>query len=119
MTEYGAMRGIGSYGTGTNAATETSLLTQVGFSSGKSPASPRLVAPISEFRDKVLEENSTANEHKNNESCITDFPMPSWEDSHILSDDFLKAEDIDIEPFSNEAASHNQVFVILLEELYV
>ncbi|KAM3398284.1 transcription factor [Capsicum galapagoense] len=112
--EYGAMRGIGSYGTGASAATETSLSTprsfntQVGFSSGKPPASPRLMAPISEFGDKVLEENSTDNEHKNAESCITDFPMPSWEDSHILSDDFLKAEDNEIEPFSNEDASHNQ-----------
>lgn len=113
--EYGAMRGIGSYGTGTNAAaTETSLSTprsfktQVGFSFGKPPASPRLMAPISEFRDKVLEENSMGTEHKNDESCIADFPMPSWEDSHILSDDFLKTEDIEIEPFSNEDASHNQ-----------
>ncbi|KAK6776219.1 hypothetical protein RDI58_027220 [Solanum bulbocastanum] len=112
--EYGAMRGIGSYGTSTNTATETSLSTpksfktQVGFSSGKPPASPRLMAPISEFGTKVLEEKSTGNEHKNDENCITDFPMPSWEDSHILSDDFLKAEDIEIEPYSNEDASHNQ-----------
>ncbi|TMW86027.1 hypothetical protein EJD97_022052 [Solanum chilense] len=112
--EYGAIRGIGSYKTGTNAAAETSLSTQksfktqVGFSSGKPPASPRLMAPISEFGTKVLEEKSTGNEHKNDEHCITDFPMPSWEDSHILSDDFLKTEDIEIEPFSNEDASHNQ-----------
>lgn len=112
--EYGAMRGIGSYGTGTNAATEISLSTsrsfktQVGFSSGKPPASPGLMTPISEIGDIVLEENSTGDEHKNDESCMTDFPMPSWEDSHILSDDFLKAEDNEIEPFSSEDASHNQ-----------
>ncbi|CAN4118069.1 unnamed protein product [Withania somnifera] len=112
--EYGAMRGIGSYGTGTSVAMETSLLTPrsfkipVGFSSGKPPASPAIMAPIPEIGDKVLEENSTSNEHKNDESCITDFPMPSWEDSHILSDDFLKAEDTEIEPFSNEDASRNQ-----------
>ncbi|KAK4358965.1 hypothetical protein RND71_021194 [Anisodus tanguticus] len=112
--EYGAMRGTGSYGTGTSAAAETSLSTprsfktQVGFSSGKPPASPALMAPISEIGDNVLEENSTGNEHKNDESCITDFLMPSWEDSHILSDDFLKAEDIEIEPFSDVNTSHNQ-----------
>lgn len=119
MTEYGAIRGIGRYETGTNAAADTSLSTpksfktQVGFSSGKPPASPRLMAPISEFGTKVLEEKSMGNEHKNDEHCITDFPMPSWEDSHILSDDFLKTEDIEIEPFSNEDASHNQVSVIV------
>ncbi|XP_060216303.1 transcription factor bHLH130-like isoform X1 [Lycium barbarum] len=112
--EYGPMRGIGSYGTSTSAATETllstprSFKTQVGFSSGKPPASPGLMAPISEIGDKVLEGNGTGNEHKNDESCITDFPMPSWEDSPILSDDFLKTEDIEIEPFSDVNTSHNQ-----------
>ncbi|XP_019240993.1 PREDICTED: transcription factor bHLH130-like isoform X2 [Nicotiana attenuata] len=112
--EYGAMRGVGSYGTGANATTETSLSTpkrfktQVGISSGKPPASPGLMTPISEIGDKVVEEKSIGDEHKNDESCITDFPIPSWEDSHILSDDFLKAEDIEIEPFSNVNASDNQ-----------
>nr|XP_009793127.1 PREDICTED: uncharacterized protein LOC104240039 isoform X2 [Nicotiana sylvestris] len=104
----------GSYGTGANATTEASLLsskrfkTQVGISSGKPPASPGLMTPISEIGDKVVEENSIGDEQKNDESCITDFPIPSWEDSHILSDDFLKAEDIEIEPFSNVNASNIQ-----------
>ncbi|XP_016448128.1 uncharacterized protein LOC107773192 isoform X1 [Nicotiana tabacum] len=112
--EYGAMRGVGSYGTGANATAETSLSTpkrfktQVGISSGKPPAFPGLMTPISEIGDKVVEENSSGDEHKNDESSITDFPIPSWEDSHILSDDFLKAEDIEIEPFSNVNASDNQ-----------
>ncbi|OIT22758.1 hypothetical protein A4A49_40789 [Nicotiana attenuata] len=70
------------------------------------------MAPIAKIGDKVVEENSAGDEHKKDESCITNFPIPSWEDSHILSDDFLKAEDIEIDPFSNVNACDNQVYLV-------
>ncbi|XP_009618594.1 transcription factor bHLH80-like [Nicotiana tomentosiformis] len=117
--EYGAMRGIGGYGAGGNAAAEASFPTPNRFSSQTAlqsgqPPSSGLLAPISVFGAKSIEEGRAGDEsfgkgHKNDESYMTVFPMPSWDDSQMLTDDFLQVpEDNEAEPFSNVNASDNQ-----------
>ncbi|XP_009785469.1 transcription factor bHLH122-like [Nicotiana sylvestris] len=117
--EYGAMRGIGGYGAGGNAAAEASFPTPNRFSSQTAlqsgqPPSSGLLAPISEFGAKSIEEGRAGDEsfgkgHKNDDSYMTGFPIPSWDDSQMLTDDFLQVpEDNEAEPFSNVNASDNQ-----------
>ncbi|XP_060174157.1 transcription factor bHLH80-like isoform X2 [Lycium barbarum] len=102
--EYGALRGMGNYGAGSS---------QVALSSGQ-PHSSGLLAPISEFGAKSIEESRQGNEsfgkgHKNDESYMTGFPMPTWDDSQILTDDFLQVpEDDEAGQFSNVNAPDNQ-----------
>ncbi|KAK4355022.1 hypothetical protein RND71_027216 [Anisodus tanguticus] len=102
--EYGALRGIGSYGAGSS---------QMALPSGQ-PHSLGLLAPISEFGAKSIEESRQGDEsfgkgHKNDESYMTSFPMSTWDDSQILTDDFLQVPDDDeVGPFSNVNASDNQ-----------
>ncbi|KAK4373791.1 hypothetical protein RND71_004468 [Anisodus tanguticus] len=102
--EYGALRGIGSYGAGSN---------QMALPSGQ-PHSSGLLAPISEFGAKSIEESRQGDEsfgkgHKNDESYMAGFPMTTWDDSQILTDDFLQVPDDDeAGPFSNVNAPDNQ-----------
>ncbi|MCD7463333.1 hypothetical protein HAX54_050361 [Datura stramonium] len=119
--EYGALRGIGSYGagSGSNAAAEASFSnpsrfsSQIALPSGQ-PSSSGLLAPISEFGAKSIEEIRPGNESfskgdKNDESYMAGFAMPSWDDSQILTDDFLQVpEDDEVGQFSNVNASENQ-----------
>ncbi|PHU15692.1 hypothetical protein BC332_16897 [Capsicum chinense] len=117
--EYGALRGIGSYGTGSGsnaAAEQASFSNPSRFSSQKSgqPNSSGLLAPISELGAKSIEESRQSDEgfgkgHKNDESYMTGFPMPSWDNSQILTDDYLQVpEDDEAGPFTNVNASDNQ-----------
>ncbi|XP_049402815.1 transcription factor bHLH130-like [Solanum stenotomum] len=119
--EYGALRGIGNYGagSGTNAAGEASFSNPSRFSSQTAlpsgqPTSSGLLAPISEFGAKSIEESRRGDEcfgkgHKSDESYMAGFPMPSWDDSQILTDDFLQVpEDDEAGSFSNGNASDNQ-----------
>lgn len=119
--EYGALRGIGSYGagSGTNAAGEASFSNPSRFSSQTAlpsgqPTSSGLLAPISEFGAKSIEESRRGDEsfgkgHKSDESYMAGFPMPSWDDSQILTDDFLQVPDDDeAGSFSNVNPSDNQ-----------
>lgn len=119
--EYGALRGIGSYGTGSgsNAAAEASFSNPSRFSSQTAlpsgqPHSSGLLAPISELGAKSIKESRQGDEsfgkgHKSDESYMAGFSMPSWDDSQILTDDFLQVpEDDETEPFPNVNASGNQ-----------
>ncbi|XP_010314674.1 transcription factor bHLH80-like [Solanum lycopersicum] len=119
--EYGALRGIGSYGagSGTNAAGEVSFSNPSRFSSQTAlpsgqPTSSGLLAPISEFGAKSIEESRRGHEsfgkgHKSDESYMAGFALPSWDDSQILTDDFLQVpEDDESGSFSNVNASDNQ-----------
>lgn len=125
LTEYGALRGIGSYGagSGTNAAGEVSFSNPSRFSSQTAlpsgqPTSSGLLAPISEFGAKSIEERRRGDEsfgkgHKSDESYMAGFALPSWDDSQILTDDFLQVpEDDESGSFSNVNASDNQVFFL-------
>lgn len=70
---------------------------QLDFSSGL-PSSSGVMIPISEI------------ENKNTEMTGTGFPFSSWDDSDILSDDFLKGlEDDERKTFSGMNASETQV----------
>ncbi|CAN4104767.1 unnamed protein product [Withania somnifera] len=114
--DYGALRGIGSYGTGSgsNTAAEASfsnpsrVSSQTALPSGQ-PHSSGLLAPISEFGAKSIEESrqgdgSFGKGHKNEESYLAGFPMPSWDGSQILTDDFLQVpEDDEAGPFPNSS----------------
>lgn len=119
--EYGALRGIGSYGagSGSNTAADASFSNPSRFSSQTAlpsgqPTSSGLLAPISEFGAKSIDESRQGDEsfgkgHKSDESFMAGFPMPSWDDSQILTDDFLQVpEDDEGGPFSNVNASDNQ-----------
>ncbi|CAN4094873.1 unnamed protein product [Withania somnifera] len=119
--EYGALRSIGSCGTGSgsNAAAEASFSNPSRFSSQTAlpsvqPHSSGLLAPTSEFGAKSIEESrqgdgSFGKGHKNDENYMSGFSMPSWDDSQILTDDFLQVpEDDEVGPSPNVNASENQ-----------
>ncbi|CAK9146752.1 unnamed protein product [Ilex paraguariensis] len=119
---YGLVRGMESFGPGDNTNAEASfsstsrLKGQMDISSGL-PSSSGLMSHTSEIGSKNMVEileNSPGDGNfgegrKNHGGYITGFPITSWDDSAILSDDFLKGVgDNDRKVFCNLNASENQ-----------
>nr|GMD61793.1 transcription factor bHLH122-like [Ipomoea batatas] len=112
--EYGAMRGMGSYGAGSNANAEASFSSpsrfknHTGFSSSGQPASSSgAMASISEIGEEGVKEETSPRHGRFSETQKNDeFSMPSWEDSDILSDLFLNVSEE--KPFSNSNVSDIQ-----------
>ncbi|XP_019157890.1 PREDICTED: transcription factor bHLH122-like isoform X2 [Ipomoea nil] len=112
--EYGAMRGMGSYGAGSNANAEASFSSpskfknHTGFSSSGQPASSSgAMASISEIGEEGLKEETSPGHGGFSETQKNDeFSMPYWEDSDILSDLFLNGSEE--KPFSNPNVSDIQ-----------
>ncbi|KAI3461080.1 hypothetical protein Pfo_017743 [Paulownia fortunei] len=114
-TEFGAMRGIGNFGAGNIANADASFSSasrfksQMGFSSRNSSSSGMM--SISEFESKGIRENNPGGgqfdeDRGNDGDYIPCFP---WDDSTILSDDFLKGlVENDNETFSKANASDDQ-----------
>lgn len=92
--EYGAMRGMGNFGAGNNANAEASFSSTSrfeGFSSGQS--SSGLMPPISEMGTKGMGDQGTSFEGQRNDgggNYITGFPVSSWDDSGMLSENLGK-----------------------------
>ncbi|KAK3020453.1 hypothetical protein RJ639_047577 [Escallonia herrerae] len=116
---YPVMRGIGDFGAGSGTNAEASfssasrLKRQLDYSPGQ-PSSSGLLATISEMGGKNMRMSSPDNEiyeegHTKEGSYATGFPSSSWDDSAILSDNFLKElEDSDRRTLSNLNSSENQ-----------
>nr|GLL43376.1 transcription factor bHLH122-like isoform X2 [Ipomoea trifida] len=112
--EYGAMRGMGSYGAGSNANADASFSSpsrfknHTGFSSSGQPASSSgAMASISEIGEEGVKEETSPGHGRFSETQKNDeFSMPSWEDSDILSDLFLNVSEE--KPFSNSNVSDIQ-----------
>ncbi|KAG8389037.1 hypothetical protein BUALT_Bualt02G0187700 [Buddleja alternifolia] len=91
--EFGATRGIGSFGGGTNAKTEALFSSGSKFKS-QMDYSSRIMDPIGE--------NDPGDDH---EDYVSGFSMNSWDDSSILSDNYLNNDD---KRFANSSSSHDQ-----------
>ncbi|KAA8549552.1 hypothetical protein F0562_001430 [Nyssa sinensis] len=116
---HGATRDIGNLGARNGANAEASfssasrLKGKVDFSSGQ-PSSSGLMSHISEFGSKSMglsspQDGSFSEGGRNNGCYISGFPIGSWDDSAILSDNFLKElEDGDGKKLSGLNASGNQ-----------
>ncbi|XP_057483164.1 transcription factor bHLH130-like isoform X2 [Actinidia eriantha] len=115
---YGGMRGMGNFGGGSGTNAEASfpspsrLKSQMDFSSGK-PSSSERMTPILENRSKNTEirdpEGGGSREgRRNDRGYITGFPIGSWDDSAIFSDNFPIEDDDDRKTFAVMNASENQ-----------
>lgn len=106
LTEYNAMRDVGNFGgAGSNANAETSFSSpnmfknHVDLSSRRPPSSPRQIASRSETGANAVKEEacsgdaSFSEDQTMDENYLSSFPIPSWDDSDLLSDDFLKVTD--------------------------
>ncbi|GFZ20660.1 basic helix-loop-helix (bHLH) DNA-binding superfamily protein [Actinidia rufa] len=118
LAGYGGMRGMGNFGGGSGTNAEASfpspsrLKSQMDFSSGKPSSSDRMT-PILENRSKNTEirdpeDGGSREGHRNDRGYITGFPIGSWDDSAIFSDNFPIEEDDDRKTFSVMNASENQ-----------
>ncbi|KAL0459258.1 UNVERIFIED_CONTAM: Transcription factor [Sesamum latifolium] len=116
--EFGSVRGIGNFGGGNSANAEASFSSasrfknQMEFSSRHS--SSRLMDPISEIGNNGIGENSRGPEPfsdnpSNDDDYIPGFASNSWDDSAVLSDNFLQElADNDNKRFSNANVSDDQ-----------
>ncbi|PSR90217.1 Transcription factor bHLH130 like [Actinidia chinensis var. chinensis] len=115
---YGGMRGTGNFGGGSGTNTEASfpsptrLKGQMDFSSGKTSSSVRMT-PILENRSKNSEisgpgDGSFGEGLRNDRGYVTGFPIGSWDDSAIFSDNFPIEDDDDRKTFSVMNPSENQ-----------
>ncbi|KAI3449926.1 hypothetical protein Pfo_006591 [Paulownia fortunei] len=116
--EFGTMRAMGNFGGGNSANAEASFSSasrfksQVEFSSRHSTSG--MMHPISEIGSKGIGGNSPGDgqfdeDRGNDIDYITGLPMNSWDDSAVLSDNFLKGlADNDNKRFSNANASDDQ-----------
>ncbi|XP_057483163.1 transcription factor bHLH130-like isoform X1 [Actinidia eriantha] len=118
LAGYGGMRGMGNFGGGSGTNAEASfpspsrLKSQMDFSSGK-PSSSERMTPILENRSKNTEirdpEGGGSREgRRNDRGYITGFPIGSWDDSAIFSDNFPIEDDDDRKTFAVMNASENQ-----------
>lgn len=119
FTEFGTMRAIGNFGGGNSANAEATFSSaskfksQMDFSSRHT--SSGMMDPISEIGSKGMGEHGAVDgqfddDRGNDVDYITGFPINSWDDSALLSDNFLKGvADNDNERFSNANASDDQV----------
>ncbi|KAK4407377.1 Transcription factor [Sesamum angolense] len=116
--EFGSVRGIGNFGGGNSANAEASFSSasrfknQMEFSSSHS--SSRLMDPISEIGNNVIGESSRGpgpfdDNPSNDDDYIPGFASNSWDDSAVLSDNFLQElADNDNKRFSNANVSDDQ-----------
>ncbi|KAL2238633.1 UNVERIFIED_CONTAM: Transcription factor [Sesamum indicum] len=116
--EFGSVRGIGNFGGGNSANAEASFSSasrfknQMEFSSRLS--SSRLMDPISEIGNNGIGENSRGpgpldDDPSNDGDYIPGFTSNSWDDSSVLSDNFLQElADNDNKRFSNANVSDDQ-----------
>ncbi|XP_059628859.1 transcription factor bHLH130-like [Cornus florida] len=116
---YGVVRGMRNFGSGNGANAEGSfspasrLKGQMDLSSGPSSSSG-LMSHIAEIGTKDIggsspEDGSFREGRRNNGGYITGFPISSWDDSAILSDNYLKRlGNDDNKTFSSLNTSENQ-----------
>ncbi|CAI9106590.1 OLC1v1005783C5 [Oldenlandia corymbosa var. corymbosa] len=112
--EFGAMRGLGNFGAGNMANAEASVSSasrihgRMEFPSSQTTPSG-LMPPISEFGNTSTGQTkpgdtSFPGNQKNDSDYTTGFPVPSWDDSALLSDSFLK--ELGDDPDDNKALSN-------------
>lgn len=115
------MRSIGNFAAVNSASAEASSFSASRFKNqmvfpSMNPSSTGMMTPISEIGSKSFGESRPGDGHfqedcANDDDYITGFPVVSWNDSSILSDDFVKGlGDDDTKTFSNINASDDQVF---------
>lgn len=109
-TGFGAVRGMGSYGAKNNTNEEASFSPPSRlnkFSSGPT-SSPGLMSPIVEIDDKNMvatNQDSGGFGDSRGNNYVPSFPMGSWDDSSIMSDNIAglkRLRDEDVKPFSSE-----------------
>nr|WIE96131.1 basic helix-loop-helix transcription factor [Loropetalum chinense var. rubrum] len=110
---YVAMRGMGNFGAGNGTNGEPSfssasrLKNQINFSSGPPSSSSGLMTPISNIGNKSMGQSTSPDSG----SFIPGFPIGSWDDSTIMSENFTglkRARDDDRNTFSGLNASETQ-----------
>ncbi|XP_022879065.1 transcription factor bHLH130-like isoform X1 [Olea europaea var. sylvestris] len=117
--DFGAMRSIGNFAAVNSASAEASSFSASRFKNqmvfpSMNPSSTGMMTPISEIGSKSFGESRPGDGHfqedcANDDDYITGFPVVSWNDSSILSDDFVKGlGDDDTKTFSNINASDDQ-----------
>ncbi|KAL2470509.1 Transcription factor bHLH [Abeliophyllum distichum] len=123
--DFGAMRSMGNFGAGNSASAEAEAEAEAMSSStsrfknqmvfpSMNRSSSGMMTPISEIGSKSIGETHPGDGHfqedrANDGDYITGFPVVSWNDSSILSDDFMKGlGDDDTKTFSNINALDDQ-----------
>lgn len=111
------MRGMGTYGATDSTNEEASFSTPSRlnkFSSGPA-SSPGLMSPMAEIDDKTMVGNSQdtgAFGDGRSSSFVSSFPMGSWDDSPIMSENItgLKRlrDDHDVKQYSSETQVHHK-----------
>lgn len=110
LAGFGAVRGMGSYGANNRTNEEASFSPPSRlnkFSSGPT-SSPGLMSPIAEIDDKNMvatnqDSGGFGDSRANN--YVPSFPVGSWDDSSIMSDNIAglkRLRDEDVKPFSSE-----------------
>ncbi|GMN26444.1 hypothetical protein TIFTF001_001309 [Ficus carica] len=109
-TGFGAVRGMGSYGANNSTNEEASFSPPSRlnkFSSGPA-SSPGLMSPIAEIDDKNMvatNQDSGGFGDSRGNNYVPSFPVGSWDDSSIMSDNtagLKRLRDEDVKPFSSE-----------------
>ncbi|KAK4419525.1 Transcription factor [Sesamum alatum] len=112
--EFGSVRGIGNFGGGNSANAEASFSSASRFKNQMEfSSSSRLMDPISEIGNAGICENSRGpgpfdDNPSNDGDYIPGFATNSWDDSAVLSDNFLQElADNDNKRFSNVSDDQN------------